>query len=226
MLAPSIVAQGRRRCSMACMSKALRQPQTARCIGCRCEYVTTPTLAKTRKYCSAECRKAHQKTRIRCEKCGQERAVTPSQPRQGARFCSWECARAILDKPRPTVTCEQCGKVCAVPPSRVRRGMRFCSHSCRSIYNIAHGKMASPTSIEPELYRALELLNVEHVAQHAVPEAGTVLDAFVPATKTALYADGDYWHSLPKVALRDQRQNRKLKEMGYTVHRFSKKIYA
>ena len=83
--------------------------------------------------------------------------------------------------------------------------------------------MASPTSIELELYRVLDLLNVEYVSQYAVTEARTVLDAFIPSTKTALYADGDYWHSLPKVKIRDQRQDLKLRELGYTVHRLSEK---
>jgi G:T-mismatch repair DNA endonuclease (very short patch repair protein) len=177
--------------------------------------------AERQKYCSAACRKEHQKQKIVCEVCGKERKVTPTQATQGARFCSWKCARQVLNKPRPVVVCEQCGKECAVPPSRVRQGMRFCSYSCRSIWNITHGAMASPTSIELILYRMLEYLKVEYLSQYPIPGAGTVADAYVPALNLVLYADGDYWHALPKTVKRDQRQNKRLAELGYKFARLS-----
>jgi len=38
--------------------------------------------------------------------------------------------------------------------------------------------------------------------------------------KLAIFCDGDYWHTLPKVIERDKRQNRVLKENGWKVLRF------
>lgn len=38
-----------------------------------------------------------------------------------------------------------------------------------------------------------------------------------------MYADGDYWHTLPKTVARDRRQEKKLTAMGYTVRRISEK---
>ena len=221
LLPPSMIAQGRRRCSAKCMAEAYRKPTIYTCVGCGKMMTTAPSVATKRKYCSVECRRINEKARINCEVCGAERRVTPSQLKQGARFCSWECARKALNAPRPVVVCEQCGRECSVPPSRVRQGMRFCSHSCRSIYNITHGAMASPTSIEVILYQTLDLLNISYIRQHSIPEAGTVPDAYVPDGRVLLYADGAYWHALPRTAARDQRQNQELTRLGYSVRRLT-----
>lgn len=99
--------------------------------------------------------------------------------------------------------------------------MRFCSHSCRSIYNIAQGVFNKPTTIELMLYDALDELGVDFIPQHPITEAKTVPDAFVPALNLVLYADGDYWHALPKTAARDRVQEQRLSELGYTVRRLS-----
>jgi G:T-mismatch repair DNA endonuclease (very short patch repair protein) len=168
------------------------------------------------------CLVANKKTRIFCVVCGKERAVTPTQLKQGSRFCSWECARQVLSQPlRAELICAQCGQTFSVHRYRVKAGARFCSQSCRSIYNITQGAMASPTSIEIILYQTLDLLNVEYIRQHPIPEAGTVPDAYVPDRRIALYADGAYWHALPKTAVRDQRQNQELTRLGYSVRRLT-----
>lgn len=220
MLPPSIIAQGRRRCSAACMGVAKRRSTPVTCVGCQKIFEVSPSQARVRKYCSLQCRRDHEKPSIRCEVCGRERRVSPSLIEQGARFCSWECARTVLNAPRPIVKCIQCGRDRAVPPSdaKVRR---FCSHSCRSIYNITHGAMASPTSIELILYRCLDQLGMSYLPQHPIVEAGTVPDAYIPERRLVLYADGDYWHTRPTTAARDVRQNTKLSELGYTVRRLS-----
>lgn len=220
MLPPSIIAQGRRRCSANCMAAAYTQPTEYTCLGCGKTAVASPNVAAKRKYCSLECQRANKKARIACEVCGKERPVTPTHLKQGARFCSWECARQALNAPRPVVTCEQCGKECHVPPSRVRQGMRFCSHSCRSIYTVLHMPFRN-TTIELILYQTLESLGVTFLRQHPLPDAHTIPDAYIPEGRIALYADGDYWHALPKNAARDRRQNKRLAELGYVVKRFS-----
>jgi len=223
MLPPSIIAQGRRCCSAKCMGISKRRPAAFTCVGCGKTVVTSPSLAVKQRYCSEACQREHKKPRIICEVCGKERRVTPTQLAEGARFCSWWCARKVLNKPRPIVVCEQCGKQCAVPPSRVKQGMRFCSHSCRTIWTLTHDDHARPTSIEVILYKLLDELELVYIPQYAIPAAGTVADAYLPDLNMVLYADGDYWHGLPKTSARDKRQNKKLAELGYRVHRMSEK---
>lgn len=219
--APSLVAQGGRYCSRACAGAAKRRAASFTCKGCG-RTVETNASGARRVYCSIECLKAHKKPRITCEVCGKVRAVSPINVKQNARFCSWECSQKVLSiSLRQTVTCEQCNKEFSVQRYRINQGVRFCSQSCRSIYNMTHGAMASPTTIEIMLYEALDELGIEYIAQHPMPEAGTVPDAFVPSLRLVLYADGDYWHSLPKQAARDVRQDQRLTALGYRVVRLS-----
>ena len=202
------------------MAAAYTQSTQCTCVGCGKVGMASPSVAAKRKYCTMQCRLAHQKAHILCQVCGRERPVTPTQIKHGSRFCSWECARQALNAPRPIVTCQQCGKECHVPPSRVRQGMRFCSHSCRSIHTVLR-MPTTETTIELILYRTLEALGVFFLRQHPLVEAHTIPDAYVPEGKVALYADGDYWHALPKVSARDKRQSERLKELGHVVIRLS-----
>jgi G:T-mismatch repair DNA endonuclease (very short patch repair protein) len=226
MLPPSIIAQGRRCCSAKCMGVLRRRRVDVTCSGCGNVFEEKASVAANgRKYCTESCRREHEKTRIVCEVCGKERRVTPSELALGARFCSLECARTVVNLPveRTIVVCEQCGKECHVLPSRAKRGMRFCSQSCRSLWTITHGKCQSPTTIEVAMYEALAALGVAYIPQHTITGAGTVADAYLPERNIVMYADGDYWHTLPKTAARDRRQEKKLAAMGYTVRRISEK---
>ena len=48
----------------------------------------------------------------------------------------------------------------------------------------------------------------------------SLVDFYLPDYKVAIYVDGDYWHNLPVVKNRDEKQNRILEENGYQVLRF------
>ena len=151
MLPPSVIAQGRRCCSAKCQGISKQNRIETTCLGCGKVYMEKASVvARGRKYCTVACRREHEKPRIICEVCGKERRVTPSVLAMGARFCSWKCARTVVHKPveRVVVVCEQCGKECPVLPSRAKQGngMRFCSHSCRTIWNLTHGEIQSPTT--------------------------------------------------------------------------------
>lgn len=180
MLAPSVIAKGRKYCSTHCYASATSRNANFVCIGCGRMNTAKPSQTAIKRYCSLECLKKHKKTRIVCEVCGDQRAVTPSVQKLGARFCSWQCARKVLNTPRPIMTCIQCGRERAVHPYRIRNGTKFCSYSCRSIHNLTHGAMASPTTIETMLYESLETLSVVYIKQHPIVEARTVPDAFIP----------------------------------------------
>jgi very-short-patch-repair endonuclease len=75
------------------------------------------------------------------------------------------------------------------------------------------------TNIEKKLERWLNENRV--VFEKQKPIAGlTIVDFYIPSMKV-LYADGDYWHSLPNVIARDKRINETLKAMGYHVYRLT-----
>jgi very-short-patch-repair endonuclease len=46
------------------------------------------------------------------------------------------------------------------------------------------------------------------------------IDLVPKNTKIAIFADGDYWHNLPKAIIRDKRHNQELQKQGWTVLRF------
>jgi very-short-patch-repair endonuclease len=48
----------------------------------------------------------------------------------------------------------------------------------------------------------------------------TISDFYIPPN-TVMFADGDYWHSIPKVRERDEHINKKLRGMGYHVIRLT-----
>ncbi len=118
------------------------------------------------------------------------------------------------------VRCEQCNEEFLVHKYRVKDGVRFCSHSCRSTYNIIHNIFVSPTTIEAILYDTLAELGVEFIRQRPINAAHTIVDTFIPAYNAVIYADGDYWHTLPKVIERDKAKNAALETLGYHVYRF------
>ena len=223
MVAPTVLERGRRRCSTACYKIWKSQGASYDCIACGKNVAASPSQAATRKYCSMECLKAHKKARIQCEVCGKTRGVTPTVLKNGARFCSWECSRIALNKPRPTMTCIVCGKQKEIYPYMARAGRKFCSYSCRSIHTMLH-MGTHPTRIEIILYDTLKAMNIEYIAQHPLPEAKTIPDAFIPSLNLAIYADGTYWHGLPKAVRRDKYINRQLEKLGYEFLRLPEPV--
>lgn len=131
MLPPSIVAQGRRHCSRSCHAQSKRSRQEVTCVGCGAGFHVSTSVAQRRKYCSAQCRRANEKARITCVVCGKERRLTPTAVKNGARFCSWECARSALNEPRPIIACERCGRPRQMARYRVQQGARYCSWECQ-----------------------------------------------------------------------------------------------
>jgi G:T-mismatch repair DNA endonuclease (very short patch repair protein) len=87
----------------------------------------------------------------------------------------------------PSHTCLQCGKE-FVPH---RRQQITCSPRC-------HRKRLSslkPTSIERAMYDALAELGVTFERQHAIGR--WLVDAYLPATRTIVEAQGDFYHCNP-----------------------------
>lgn len=75
-----------------------------------------------------------------CEQCGKKFEVTPSQVKNGRKFCCRECGneyRKLHKKPQVNKIkkiCPNCGKEFEVWESESKK-MKFCSMECRSEYN-------------------------------------------------------------------------------------------
>jgi 5-methylcytosine-specific restriction endonuclease McrA len=89
------------------------------------------------KFCSFQCKITYaliSKPRVKCECCGKEFSVYPSQLKFGnPRFCSLKCANSFdyrrhnKEVERTTTTCETCGKKFT---HRATEPRRYCSGEC------------------------------------------------------------------------------------------------
>ena len=73
------------------------------------------------------------------------------------------------------------------------------------------------TGIELKLYAALKELDIPFEPQKQV--LGICIPDAVVEPNIAIFADGDYWHSLPKSRRRDAYANKMLREAGWVVLR-------
>lgn len=75
------------------------------------------------------------------------------------------------------------------------------------------------TACERALSMELDRRGIEHLSQ--VPLLGiTISDEYLPWAGIVIYADGDYWHTLPGIPERDRSINKKLRRAGFKVFRF------
>ena len=142
------------------------------------------------------------------------------------KFCSQRCYwTALKGRPVKTEPTKRVEKKCEICPthftSYISQKRRFCGPSCRGVYAASRSKK-SDTSIERIIESVLVELKIDFTKQHQLPNS--LPDFFVPAYRLAIYADGDYWHSLPQNKARDTYVNRKLPALGYTVLRFSETL--
>jgi len=92
--------------------------------------------------------------------------------------------------------------------------------SILTVKQLALGKMKKKdTSIEIKIEEELKRNQIYYQKYVSLCDI-TVPDFYLPNYKIAIYTDGDYWHNLPVVKNRDEKQNRILKQKGYQVLRF------
>lgn len=75
------------------------------------------------------------------------------------------------------------------------------------------------TSIEIIVEEILLKLNVDFEMQKYIN--GFVTDFFIPSIGAVIEADGDYWHSIPRVIERDKRKNKAILSEGYKLLRLT-----
>ena len=93
--------------------------------------------------------------------------------------------------------------------SRMTANMTL-SHAERS-------RREGPNEFESRCYAFLSSIHAEYIAQHPIPEAATVVDAYIPEARLCVYFDSEYWHSKPENILRDSRIRARLETLGYAV---------
>lgn len=171
----------------------------------------------------SEARRGSGTTERTCQHCGSVFHV--EKPSSKVRFCSRKCgyeqrqgenaSNWIPDM--PTVECQICGT--SVRSASATYTPLTCSLTCSAIYKIKKQRN-SGTDIERLMEAALIERGITFEAQ--VPLCNvTIADFYLPDSRTAIFCDGDYWHSLPEHVERDHRQTAVLEAAGYIVHRFT-----
>jgi very-short-patch-repair endonuclease len=119
-----------------------------------------------------------------------------------------------------TIICEVCGKKKDnISLSHIKRGQgKFCSLRCSTISNNIHQKNHD-TNIERLIENELIRRNIPYTKQ--IPLLGITIVDFLLPQDIVIYADGDYWHSLPKAKTKDLNQDFILTFHRYKVFRFT-----
>jgi very-short-patch-repair endonuclease len=76
------------------------------------------------------------------------------------------------------------------------------------------------TKIEQTIETELKRRNIYYEKQIPLCKI-SIVDFYLPETRTVIYCDGNYWHSLEKVKQRDINQNFILMFHGFNVYRFT-----
>jgi very-short-patch-repair endonuclease len=162
-----------------------------------------------------------------CEACSASFAV-PAYRAKRKRFCCLECQRQgmrnlngsahPLYRKQPRI-CEWCGGSFVAVPAKIKAGQgRFCSRACVGAY-ASQQQDGRRSSIELMVEEELGRRSVSFVAQKKM--AHFLCDFYVPERRLVIECDGDYWHSMPKVAARDVRKDNWLKSHGQKIVRLS-----
>ena len=100
------------------------------------------------------------------------------------------------------------------------RNKETCSKRCSSIKGYL-SQNKKPTDIELELMSVLDELGISYETQKPILGV-TIADLFV-YPNVAIFADGEYWHSLNGQEQDDMVKTGKLKKKGYVVLRLDGK---
>lgn len=190
----------RRFCSHACRVVA-RLDKT--CVGCGKTFAVLPTQSRKFRFCSLECKRAVNSGT--CARCG--KAIIGAE----RRHCSESCRR-----PPVTASCLTCGKTFRTQPS-IAAARRYCTMRC-------YVASTAPTVLEDFICEALARAGL--VFERQVKILRWTVDFLVPASRTVVEADGDYWHSKPSRAEADRKRDAAMTAAGYSVIRIRESVAA
>lgn len=153
-----------------------------------------------------------------CRICGNSFLIPINRSNKGyGKFCSRVCWKKSYCVRNIKTQCLNCGKDIWDKPKRNRK---YCSCSCRMIHLLPKQKFKE-TKIELKIKQFLQESNLQFDYQ---PRIKDIVNAdFLLYPNIVIFADGDYWHSLPKAIKRDNIVNKTLSENNYIILRFKEK---
>ncbi len=83
------------------------------------------------------------------------------------------------------------------------------------------GIFMSPTKPEKEIMRILKQVEIDYVFQFRPENFSMIYDFYISKLNLLIEFDGVYWHSLPKVKIRDVKKTQYAKENHYDLLRIS-----
>ena len=151
-----------------------------------------------------------------CKLCNNKFLIPIHRSNKGyGQFCSRKCWKSHCKSMRVKTNCLTCGKDIFDLPKKNRK---YCSCSCRAIDSISKQKFTN-TDIELKLKGFLEEQKITFEYQPLIKD---IVNAdFLVYPNIVIFADGDYWHSLPSAVSRDKIVNEQLNKNQYKVLRFS-----
>lgn len=156
-----------------------------------------------------------------CLKCGNQFERILSDKR---KYCSFKCSLDHIHEmsvgkyrvEKKNHSCINCGNNFQRSVN-YKQNPKYCSLRCNGIYQTANSKKKM-TDIEIILENVLISAGIDYITQVNIKNI-SVADFVIG--EILVFADGDYWHSLPGRAEKDLLQTEKLTLLGYTVLRFN-----
>ncbi len=183
------------------------------------------------KFCGYPCYWKHKgRVNVQCLFCKKNFWAIKSRLRIGKdKYCSIGCysknkknvyggEKSPLWIKRMSINCRACSATFKLLPSAIKNGEgKYCSQICAKTFQLTNRE---PTSIEIKLYKELTKRQIVFQDQYLINDKFWV-DAYVPSKNLIIEADGNYWHSLPKMMKKDKAENAYLTKCGYNLLRLS-----
>lgn len=202
-------------CSLKCYWTGTNKKQLKNCKICGKEFYADAVLIKKGYgfYCSRDCwftlfRKWKKVTR--CKQCNKEFLVTRAVYRTHPKFCSKKCSdNSKIDN--IFKVCRNCKSSFRLTNSALKRGRgSFCTWIC-------YKKYKGESSLELLVRQQLE--KMKEPFQQEMKIGRFRADFYLPKRNLVIECDGEYWHMIQKIKLRDQRKDKLLLKLGYNILR-------
>lgn len=124
------------------------------------------------------------------------------------------------EKEHKCVICDKISKFSPYVHRLIEAGKRqpCCSNTCAAALGRRNIKYEA-TSIEVAMAVELERRGIEYIDQYNLGDKFS-LDFYIPKYNVVIECDGDYWHNIPEVVIRDRSKNAYIKACGHSLYRF------
>jgi len=183
----------KRFCSYDCCYEYRRKRVKKKCLSCGKEFEVAEGMKERRKFCGLDCYSRYKRKRVKkvCLACGKEFEIQESGKKK--KFCNWDCYRKYL---------------------KSEKGREFIERQLKRIGEV------KPTSLEKAVCELLQNYfpnEWQYVGDGKVFIAGFVPDFMHKEKRWVIEVNGDYWHSLPRVKVRDEEKKKVYERYGYKV---------